>query len=222
MPFKMQVAADTAAFRCPPEGRLEVLLVERGQEPYKGCWALPGGFVEEDEDLPQAAARELAEETGLRPVVMDQVGAWGTPGRDPRGRVVSAVYVAVARPGADAVRGADDAAHAAWHSLACLPPLAFDHAQILPAALRHLRQRCETTRMALAFLPERFRLGDLSRVLAALGAPGPQEAARRLLAAAGLPEAAPEGKLCAVGDAPYTAALREPVFMFSATDRIGQ
>jgi len=132
MPTKMLVAADTVAFRSVRPGDLDVLLVERANEPFRGCWALPGGFVEEDEDLPQAAARELSEETGLAPAVMDQVGAWGTPGRDPRGRVVSAVYLAVARPGQDRAEGGDDAARAAWHPVDGLPHLAFDHAEIVP------------------------------------------------------------------------------------------
>jgi len=222
MPFRMCVAADTVAVRCAHDGRLQVLLVVRGNEPFEGRWALPGGFVEEHEDLPDAAARELAEETGLRPVVMDQVGAWGTPGRDPRGRVVSIVYVAVARPGADTVRGADDAARAAWRPVENLPPLAFDHDQILPAALEHLRRRCETTCMAFAFLEESFTMDELSRALAALGAAQPRSAAARLVAEAGL--AAGVGPECrfSLARMAYLAPLRTPVWVFPATHEGGE
>jgi len=170
--------------RVGPGGGLEVLLVRRGNDPFKGRWALPGGFVEADEDLPEAAARELAEETGLRPAVMDQVGAWGTPGRDPRGRTVSVIYAAVARPCEDTVRGGDDAADAAWHAAGDAPPLAFDHSEILPAALAHLRRRCEQTHLAFAFLEEAFDADALARPLRALGCPMAEEGAARLLAAA--------------------------------------
>ena len=183
-PPQMWVAGDTAAFRIGEDGRLEILLVQRGNEPFKGMGALPGGFVEEDEDLPDAAARELEEETGLRPVVMDQLGAWGTPGRDPRGRVVSAVYVAVADPGADDVEGADDAASAGWHALTDLPALAFDHEEIVPAALLHLWRRCETTHLAFAFLGESFTVDDLARVLGGIGFLKTPQGAARLIAVA--------------------------------------
>jgi len=184
MPTKMFVAADTVALRCTAERGLDVLLVERGNEPYKGCWALPGGFVEQDEDLPDAAARELEEETGLRPAALAQVGAWGAPGRDPRGRVVSAVYLAIAKPGLDEVQGGDDAARAAWHAVVDLPPLAFDHSEIIPVALQRLRALCERTHIAFAFLGAIFGPPEVSRVLAALGCADAEEAAERLLAAA--------------------------------------
>ncbi len=111
----------------------EVLLIRRGREPFLGMWALPGGFVDQDEDLPQAAARELWEETGIRANDLTQVGAFGKPGRDPRHRTVSVVFAGRAEEDARAV-AADDASHAEWYPLGSLPPLAFDHAEIIESA----------------------------------------------------------------------------------------
>ncbi|MFO7897711.1 MAG: NUDIX hydrolase [Planctomycetota bacterium] len=107
-----------------------VLLIKRKNEPFKGRWALPGGFVDEDEPLEAAAARELEEETGLRGVALRQLRAYGDPGRDPRGHTVSVVFLAQldcrARP-----RAGSDATEAAWHPTDALPPTAFDHQQII-------------------------------------------------------------------------------------------
>ena len=140
MPSRMCVACDTVALRLGRGGRLEVLLIQRGNEPFQGGWALPGGFVEIDEDLPDAAARELEEETGLRPAALEQVGAWGAPGRDPRGRTISVVYLtSVSRESSKSTAG-DDAARAEWFPLSRLPELAFDHAEILAEARRRLEK----------------------------------------------------------------------------------
>jgi len=213
-PPKIWIAGDTAAFRLGDDGRLQILLIQRANEPFKGMWALPGGFVEEGEDLPDAAARELEEETGLRPAVMDQLGAWGTPGRDPRGRVVSAVYVAVAGARAGEVKGGDDAANAEWHSLDSLPALAFDHEEIVPAALLDLKRRCETTHLAFAFLGDRFCANDLGRALHGIGFFKTPQGAARLLAVADVEPV--EGEFYRLSAASFLAPLREPVFLFSA------
>lgn len=115
----------------PGEGdELMVLLVERGGEPFKGRWALPGGFLNIDEDAPAGARRELREETGLEVGQIAQVGAYTKPDRDPRGRVISIAFVAYlneVRP----VQGGDDAARAQWWPARALPELAFDHAKIM-------------------------------------------------------------------------------------------
>ncbi len=119
----------------------EVLLVRRGGEPFKGCWALPGGFMEMDETIEHCAVRELEEETGLRFAERDLrlIGVYSAPGRDPRGRAVTAAYrVELVEQSAENGRpvAGDDAAEVRWWPLAALPPLAFDHAEIIAAARR--------------------------------------------------------------------------------------
>lgn len=127
------------------EGALRVLMVRRKHEPFQGSWALPGGFVDEEEDLPAAAARELFEETGLRDlpgVTFEQLGAYGRPGRDPRGRTVSVAYVGLAAVEPQP-QGADDAEEAAFLDAGDVVqgrvPVAFDHREIVSDALRRLR-----------------------------------------------------------------------------------
>nr|WP_320000668.1 NUDIX hydrolase [uncultured Draconibacterium sp.] len=107
-----------------------VLLIERGREPFKNRWALPGGFIEMDETLEQACIRELEEETGLQIEKMQQFGAYDAIDRDPRHRTISVVY-SVELKEQKPVKGSDDAAQAKWFSLEDLPELAFDHAEIL-------------------------------------------------------------------------------------------
>lgn len=131
------VSVDVAVFRrC--DARLEVLLIRRASPPYAGSWALPGGFVDIDEDLAAAAARELAEETGLAGLELFQVGAFGDPHRDPRERVITVAHCGiVVGKGADA-RAASDAAEVAWFDVERLPALAFDHLEIVTAARRRV------------------------------------------------------------------------------------
>lgn len=130
------VTADIVLFHAAKTG-LEVLLIRRAKEPFKDQWALPGGFVDENESLEDAAARELLEETGLRRARFKQVGAFGDPGRDPRGHTVSIAFAAIlkSRPQAE---GSDDAKEAAWHPVKRLPKLAFDHKKIVRAALKEM------------------------------------------------------------------------------------
>lgn len=111
----------------------ELLLIRRGNAPFKGKWALPGGFVDEDEPLEKAAERELKEETSLKGMLLTQMHTFGEPGRDPRGHTVSVVYVGYLPEGAVA-RAGDDAAQAAWFSLDDLPSMAFDHDKIVAMA----------------------------------------------------------------------------------------
>jgi len=122
----------------PSNGRLRVLLIKRAHDPFKGLWAFPGGFVDEDESLEDAAARELFEETGLTDIRIEQIGAFGDPGRDPRGHTVSVAFAAVLDKSIDA-RAGDDAEDARWYSALHPPRLAFDHRKILSTALRLLK-----------------------------------------------------------------------------------
>ena len=112
----------------------KVLLVERGNEPFKGCWAIPGGFMNMDETAEQCAIRELKEETGLEVEFVRQIGTYSKVDRDPRGRTISVAYLAVIDAEED-VTGQDDAAKAAWWPIDALPPLAFDHDEIMEDAI---------------------------------------------------------------------------------------
>src|SRR5438093_9397345 len=145
--------------------RLRVLLIQRGEQPFRGAWALPGGFVRQDEDLPTAALRELQEETGITQVFLEQVGAVGTPGRDPRGHTVTVLYVGLVAGDRHQLTSQGDAAAVRWFDLAAdgsLPPLAFDHAVLLRQALAHLRRRLdEAPALCAELLPERFTLSEL-------------------------------------------------------------
>jgi len=181
-PPRMCVTGDTIPVRYRRSSGLEVLLVRRGNPPFKGQWALPGGFAELDEDLPDAAARELKEETGAEPRVLLQVGAWGTPGRDPRGRTVTAAYLAIIGPEDQQVEGADDAAAAAWHPRGELPELAFDHRDIVTTALAQLDHLCTETGLALALLEREFHRDELEVLLSHLeSAPAADDLLNRLL-----------------------------------------
>jgi 8-oxo-dGTP diphosphatase len=133
-PPKMSVAADVVVLGRFASG-LHVLLVERRNEPFRGAWAIPGGFVELDEDLEDAARRELLEETGVVAGHLHEVGAFGKPGRDPRGRTVSIVYSCFVDGERVMPIAGDDAAKASWFAVGALPPLAFDHAEILRRVL---------------------------------------------------------------------------------------
>jgi 8-oxo-dGTP diphosphatase len=157
------VAVDLAIFTLR-ECRAHVLLIERGREPFKGKWALPGGFVRIDEDLIEAAYRELSEETGVSDAYLEQIGAFGAPARDPRERVISIGYFAVLASNALEVRAGGDAAVAQWWPLKRLPALAFDHAEILARARHALTQKLTATEIALLFLPAEFTLTELQQV----------------------------------------------------------
>ena len=150
--------------------RLHVLLIERGVEPWQGAWALPGGFVRPDETLEEAAARELREETGVdASAYLEQIGAYGDPGRDPRMRVVTVSYLA-ALPSVGPLAAGSDAAHAQHVPVdEVLGPkpgrrLAFDHEVILADAVARAREKLSSTSLATAFVGPEFTLGDLREV----------------------------------------------------------
>lgn len=149
------------------EGRLHVLLVRRKEDPYSGCWALPGGFKRPDESLDQAAARELEEETGVAaPARLLQLGAYGNPGRDPRTNVVTVAYLAVTPEITDVNAGSDAADARVWpvdEALGSLD-LAFDHSVILADAIEHAAVQLEQTDLAIAFMRPTFSLSELQSV----------------------------------------------------------
>lgn len=144
------------------EQSLQVLLVQRTENPYQGHWAIPGGFVREDEALDQAASRELSEKTGLEGVYLEQLYTYGEPQRDPRGRVVTVAYFALVPADAPIRKNnLSEAAHVAWFPVERLPRLAFDHNDILSYALRRLRNKLEYTAVGFQLLPEYFTLSEI-------------------------------------------------------------
>lgn len=149
------------------EDRLKVLLIRRSHAPFADRWALPGGFVNIDEDLEEAARRELNEETNVSDVYLEQLYTFGDPDRDPRGRVITVAYFALLsndQVNQLQIRGASDAGKAAWWDIYALPELAFDHARILHYAVQRLRWKLEWTALGFLLLPAEFTLSELQRV----------------------------------------------------------
>lgn len=146
------------------EAALKVLLIQRGINPFKGKWALPGGFVRVEEELDEAARRELEEETGLREVFMEQLYTFGTVDRDPRERVVSVAYYALVKQGVGELKASTDADDAQWFAVDELPPLAFDHAKIFKMALLRLRGKLRYEPIGFELLPAKFTLSQLQRL----------------------------------------------------------
>lgn len=143
--FKPSVTADVLVLR-PGLSGVEVLLIQRAKDPFAGFWALPGGFIEAGETLMASAQRELKEETGLNLEKLHFFGVYGDPGRDPRGRTITAAYsVWLDSAESDQVQGLDDADDARWFGLDALPELAFDHAQIIADGLRDFKARLNNT-----------------------------------------------------------------------------
>lgn len=165
-PSPIHVTVDVVIFTIR-EDRLQVLLVQRSIPPFEGLWAIPGGFVRKLESLEDAALRELREEAGLTDVYLEQLYTFGTPRRDPRGRVVTVAYYALIS--ADhALKAGSDAAAARWWPIAALPKLAFDHRGILDYGLERLRNKLEYTTVGFQLLPKRFTLTELQRVYEAI------------------------------------------------------
>ena len=141
---------------------LKVLLIERGIEPFKGCWAFPGGFLNMDEDALAGARRELKEETGLEDAFIEQFHTFSEPGRDPRGRVITIAHYALVK--IQEVEGGDDAAQARWFSIGEVPPLAFDHDRILRMAMSRLKERIHFEPVGFELLPDVFTMPQLQNL----------------------------------------------------------
>lgn len=163
----IRVTVDVVIFTVR-DGALHVLLVRRAAAPYAGRYAIPGGFVHEDESLEAAALRELAEETGVRDIYLEQLYSFGDPGRDPRGRVVTVAFFALIASAHRRLAAGTDAADARWFPTSALPALAFDHRRIVDYAVERLRNKLEYTTVGFQLLPEKFTLGELQNVYEAI------------------------------------------------------
>ena len=155
------VTVDVVVFGYDGGRDLKLLLIQRGGEPFKGQWALPGGFVDMDEDLEASALRELEEETGVKDLFVEQLYTFGAPGRDPRGRVISVAYFALVNLTDHPAVAASDAEQADWYPLHELPELAFDHARIIDMATNRLRAKVRYQPIGFELLPEEFTLAQL-------------------------------------------------------------
>jgi ADP-ribose pyrophosphatase YjhB (NUDIX family) len=150
------------------EGELKVLLIQRALEPFKGRWALPGGFVHVEETLDAAARRELTEETGLKDVFLEQLYTFGAVDRDPRERIVSVAYYALVKLSDYRAKAATDAANAEWFPISNTPKLAFDHAEILATALARLKGKVRYQPIGFELLPPKFTLSQLQHIYEAV------------------------------------------------------
>lgn len=157
------VTTDIVLFTVRDE-RLQALLIRRRNPPFQGNWALPGGFLDMDEDLAACAKRELEEETGIRNVYLEQLYTFGKPGRDPRERVISVAYYALTASEQLTLKPSSDATEAAWFAFDELPELAFDHRDIIAKAHERLVAKLDYSTIAFQFLPKQFTLSELQDV----------------------------------------------------------
>lgn len=157
------VTVDVAIFTIRDQ-QLKLLLIRRAGEPGRGKWALPGGFVHIDESLDEAARRELAEETGVSGVYLEQLYTFGRVNRDPRERVITVAYYALVPSDKLQLQAATDAEAAGWFALDDLPKLAFDHAEIITLAHQRLAAKLDYSTLAFAFMPKKFTLSELQEV----------------------------------------------------------
>jgi 8-oxo-dGTP diphosphatase len=160
---KPSVTADIVIYTIQ-DSDLKILLVKRGIEPYKGKWAIPGGFVQINESLEDAAKRELEEETGVKNVYLEQLYSFGEPKRDPRGRVITIAYMALINSEKIKLKASTDVSDAKWFSLKKIPSLAFDHKQILDYSLKRLKWKFEYTTVAFSLLPGKFTISQIHKI----------------------------------------------------------
>ncbi|MCR8648446.1 NUDIX hydrolase [Leptospira interrogans] len=146
------------------EDKLKILIIQRALEPFRGHWALPGGFVRIDETIDEAASRELKEETGLKNIFLEQLYTFGQIDRDPRERVVSVAYYALVNLHNYSIQAATDADNARWQDVQVLPKLAFDHNKIVEMALTRLKGKVRYQPIGFELLPQKFTLTQLQRL----------------------------------------------------------
>ncbi|MDE6271704.1 MAG: NUDIX hydrolase [Muribaculaceae bacterium] len=157
------LTADCVIFGFDGES-LKILLIERALSPFLGMWALPGGFMRMDESIEECARRELLEETHIKDIFLEQFHCFSGVNRDPRGRIVTVAFIALVRPSDHEVMGGDDASKAVWFNADELPPLAFDHRDIVKAARIYLRDQLNLRPTAFLLLDEIFTVDELRRV----------------------------------------------------------
>ncbi|MBO7067907.1 MAG: NUDIX hydrolase [Bacteroidaceae bacterium] len=162
------VTTDCVIFGYDVKDGLSVLLVERGIDPFKGCWAFPGGFLKMDETTETGALRELKEETefNVEKDFLEQLGCFSDVNRDPRGRVITIAYYALVQKGS--VKGGDDARNAQWYPIGDIPQLAFDHEKILRVALKRLKEQIHFQPIGFELLPETFTMPQLQALYEAI------------------------------------------------------
>ncbi len=163
----IQLTVDAVVFGYEA-GNISVLLVKRKYEPYQNAWALPGGFVLENENLEQAIERELSEETGVKINYLEQLYTFGDLARDPRGRVVSVAYFGLVKPNAFQLQASTDAELAEWFHIDTLPKLAFDHKKIFKMALERLQAKITYEPIGFELLDKKFPFSDLEKVYTTL------------------------------------------------------
>jgi 8-oxo-dGTP diphosphatase len=160
---KPSVTVDTIIFTVIDDD-LKVLLIKRGIKPFLNQWAIPGGFIHLDENLEDAAKRELEEETGVKDIYLEQLYTFGDVGRDPRGRVLTVAYMALMGSSEVKLRASTDSKEVKWFSVKNLPKLAFDHRKVLDYSLKRLRWKFEYTCAGFALLPKKFTVSSLQKI----------------------------------------------------------
>jgi 8-oxo-dGTP diphosphatase len=165
----IQVAVDAIVFGYSRSEGVSILLIKRKYDPFKGSWAIPGGFVLDEESLEEAVARELQEETGVKINYLEQLYTFGQPDRDPRKRILSIAYFGLVKSDQFArLKAATDAEDAAWFNYKELPPLAFDHKKILRVAIERLRGKIIYQPIGFEFLDKKFPFSDLEHLYSTL------------------------------------------------------
>jgi len=166
---RLKVAVDAIVFGYSKQDGVSVLLIQRKYEPFKGSWAIPGGFVLDNESLEETVERELFEETGIRVNYLEQLYTFGEPGRDPRQRIISVAYFGLVKTGQyQELKASTDAENAKWFSIKKIPPLAFDHKQILSVAINRLRAKISYQPIGFELLDKKFPFSDLEKLYIAL------------------------------------------------------